>query len=227
MSKVKFIFNKEKDLFNLWQTCSARSYGRDFSKNLPELIVNYCKNKSYNRCKKFLEQKHSAIYSSGYIEIFVIAVNKSWKLVEKEYFKRLEKITGKKLKAKTIRAYSTLAGRCPYDPKESSFMFNFFSSIPSVLATAGHEIFHLHFHENYFKDVEKVLGNRKTHDLKEALTVLLNLEFKDLWFILDKGYDSHKELRVFIEEQWKQDKNFNNLINNCIDYMKKEIESVK
>ena len=58
-------------------------------------------------------------------------------------------------------------------------------------------------------------------DLKEALTVLLNLEFKDILLAYDEGYGMHKELRDFISEEWKRKQDFNSLIDRCIEYLKK------
>ncbi len=79
---------------------------------------------------------------------------------------------------------------------------------------------HLYFHKFYWDSVEKKLGKEKTSDLKEALTVLLNLEFKDLWFVEDKGYESHKELRNFIMEKWKEEKDFEKLLEKCVEYIR-------
>jgi hypothetical protein len=221
MSKVKFVFNKEKDLFNIWETASAKSYGYDFSSRMPKELVSFCRENSYKKSKSFIKKFFSVIYSSGFIEIHTKSLNNSWKKIEKEYFKRLKNITGKPFMIKKINAYITIAPRCPYDVSDKSFFVNFFANIPMNLQTAGHEIMHLHFHENYFKDIEKQIGNEKTHDLKEALTVLLNIEFKDLWYIPDNGYDSHKKLREFIVQEWKKGKNFDKLLNSCVDFIKR------
>ena len=99
-------------------------------------------------------------------------------------------------------------------------MINFFANISSALLTAGHELMHLHFHEHYFNRVEKELGNKRAHDLKEALTVLLNKEFMDLWFIPDNGYELHKEIREFILKEWKKEKDFDKLLTKCVDFIK-------
>lgn len=87
-----------------------------------------------------------------------------------------------------ITAYLTTLGVCPYNTKEPSFMFSLFHPIPSALQTCGHEIMHLYFHKFYWEDAEKKIGYDKTSNLKEALTVLLNHEFRDLWLYYDKGY---------------------------------------
>ena len=76
------------------------------------------------------------------------------------------------------------------------------------MLTAGHEIMHLHFHNTHWSEIEEKIGKEKTFDLKEALTVLLNIEFKDLWFYMDSGYSLHKELRDFISKIWKEKKDF-------------------
>ena len=122
---------------------------------------------------------------------------------------------------KDIFAYLTTVGICPYDPDEPSFMFSLFYSLPSTLQTCGHEIMHLYFHRFYWETITKKVGKDKTADLKEALTVLLNLEFKDLWFAEDKGYEPHQTLRKFIEKEWKKKKDFNVLMEKCVKYLKK------
>ena len=79
---------------------------------------------------------------------------------------------------------------------------------------------HLYFHKFYWNKIETEIGKEKTGDLKEALTILLNLEFKDLWFVEDLGYESHKELRNFIMEKWKEEKDFETLLDKCVEYLK-------
>ncbi len=222
MTSVKFVFDKEKDLFNIWQTCSSKSYGHDFSAKMPKFLVDYCKKRTYAQSKKFIENAHSRIYKSGQMEFIARTMNSAWEMISKEYFKRLERVTGRKLNVKIIRAYPTLASRYPYSWEDNTFMFGFFQGIPSTLLVAGHEIMHLHFHEHYFRQVMDEVGYKRTHDIKEALTVLLDLEFKDLWFLDDGGYDSHKKLRTFIMKQWKKSKDFDKLLKSCIEFVRKE-----
>jgi hypothetical protein len=220
-NKVIFKFDKEKDLFNIWETCNKEnSFGKDLTKNVDSKIIYLCKGKNFEDCKNELEKVYSNIYKSKLISIFLKAVNDSWKEINDEFFKRLEKIMKKPIYRESFTDYLTLAGRCPYILKENAFYFNFFSSIINVLQTAGHEIMHLQFHNTYWNQIEKQIGKEKTHDLKEALTVLLNLEFKDLWFVEDKGYEMHKELRNFIANEWKKEKDFEVLLKKCVEYLK-------
>ena len=219
---IKFKFNKKKDLWNIWDTCNNNFKWCDFASRMPSELVNKLKGRKFEECKKVLEKYSKQVYNPKMIKITEDAINQSWGLIEEKYFKRLEKITGKLFKSKKIKAYLTTAPKCPYDTKNNWFMVNYFSSIPNMLKTTGHELMHFHFHQNYWDKIETHVGREKTGDLKESLTVLLNLEFNDLWFVGDRGYDSHQELRGFIEKQWKKKKDFDVLLDKCVDYIHKK-----
>jgi hypothetical protein len=223
MPKVTFKFDKEKDLFNIWETCilgNSNSLGHDFTKNLSQEVVLLCIGKSFDGCKKDLSNHFDKIHSSNLILIFLESVNRAWKEINNEFFNRLENIMKKPIYRRSFIGYLTVAGRCPFSVVGSTFYFNFFSSLSNALETAGHEIMHLQFYYNFFSEIEEKIGHTKAIDLMEALTVLLNLEFKDLWFIKDKGYEKHKELREFITREWEKEKDFDVLMKKCVDYLK-------
>ena len=82
-----------------------------------------------------------------------------------------------------------------------------------------HELWHFYtWYSLGINQVEK-LGKEKYNDLKEALTVLLNVEFRDLLpeGIIDAGYPQHKELRDKILKFWEKDRNIINLWNYLND----------
>lgn len=220
MPKVIFKFDEEKDLWNLWATATANNRWHDFRKEVSPNIVEMCRGRRFDECKSQLQKLMKNVYEKKIIEIYRKFLQKAWKIIEEEYFRRMDKIFKKKSSFKNIIAYITTSGRCPYDPKEPSFMISLFYSLPSSLSTCGHEIMHLYFHKFYWKDIEKKIGEEKTADLKEALTVLLNLEFKDLWFTEDRGYEPHQELRKFIVEKWKEEKDFEKLLEKCVEYLR-------
>ena len=161
----------------------------------------------------------SKLQNSNIINIFLNSTEKAWREIEEEFFKRMDDLMKNKF-GKNIFAYLTTCGICPYDPDEPSFMFSLFYSLPKTLQTCAHEIMHLYFHKFYWKKIEKQIGKEKTADLKEALTILLNLEFKDLWFAEDHGYNCHKKLRNFIVKKWKEEKDFEKLLEKCVVYLK-------
>ncbi|MCK4647500.1 hypothetical protein KAT24_01055 [Candidatus Pacearchaeota archaeon] len=220
MAQVIFKFDKEKDLYNIWETCNKDSSWYDHKKNISSVFLEICEGKNFEECKKELEDYRRKMHNSGLIELFVDCVQKAWNKINDEFFKRLEEITKRKFKFEKVNAYITTVMRCPYDSKEPSFMFSFFRDLSSVLSVCGHELFHIQFHNTYWGEIEEQIGREKTADLKEALTILLNLEFKDLWFVEDRGYDIHKELREFLAIEWKKEKDFEKLLEKCINYLK-------
>jgi hypothetical protein len=220
MPQVIFKIDKKRDLYNIWTTCNSQSKWNDLRKSATANVLKICSGKKFEDCKKELEIPLEKIHKSDLIDIFTQSVQEGWNKINNEYFKRLEKIMKKPICSDNFTGYLTTTGRCSYDYKEKSFFFSFFNSFPQALITAGHEIMHIQFHNTYWKDIEKQIGKEKTADLKEALTVLLNIEFRDLWFSEDKGYEIHQKLRKFISEEWKKNKNFDVLMVKCIEYLK-------
>ena len=224
MPKLIFKFDKEDDLKNIWKTCNTESsYGYNWKNSVTDNIFKICHGKKYATCKKELEKTMRYIYKNPVINVIAESFNKSWNTIRKDYFSKLEKIMKESFCSKEVIVYLTASQRCPYNPnkKNSSFHVNFFGGIPNILVTSGHELMHIQFHNSkYWKICEKKLGNQKTHDLKEALTILLNLEFHDLLINEDRVYPNHIQLRKFIKEQWKKEKDFDVLIDESIKWIK-------
>lgn len=222
MPKVIFKFDKERDLYNIWETCNFSSKWDDFRKGIPKNILDLCEGKEFEEIKDKLEQYLKKNHSSPLIPTIVESFNKSWSNINDDFFKRIEKIMKKPFVYEKVIGYLTSVRRCPYNYGKDNphFLVNLFGKIDNVLRTAGHEIMHIQFHNTYWPEIEKKIGKEKTADLKEALTVLLNLEFKDLGFVKDEGYPAHKELRDFIEKQWKKNPDFDVLLEKCVEYLK-------
>jgi len=214
--------DKEKDLYNIWETCNVPSKWYDHSKWVNPAILKICKDKKFDECKKELSENRKKMHDSGFPEISAEAYEKAWNKINDKYFKKLEEIMKKPIFSKEFKCYITTMTRCPYDLKEHKwFMVSFFKGILEALVTCAHELMHLQFHETYWNKIEKEIGYDNTNDLKEALTVLLNVEFGDLLFAFDRGYEMHKDLRNFIEEEWKKKPDFDILIKKCVEYIKK------
>jgi len=217
MSKVTFKFDREKDLWNHWHKSNWTSPWHSFDIALD--VKKICEGEKFEDCKEKLSNYLNRIQTSPLIKTEIDALEISWREIEKEFFKRMDRLMKKKFD-RDIIAYLTTLSICPYDPDEPSFMFSLFYSLPHQLQTCGHEIMHLYFHEFYWDKIESKIGKEKTGDLKEALTVLLNVEFRDLWFARDYGYKPHKKLREFILDEWKKEKDFEKLLEKCINYLK-------
>jgi len=99
-------------------------------------------------------------------------------------------------------------------------MANLFSDIEMLKVTCAHELMHLQFHYYFEENLRKTITKKQFKDIKEALTILLNIEFKDILKKKDLGYPNHKNLRDFIEKQWKKKKDFDILLDKCVNYLK-------
>ena len=219
MPKIKFKLDIERDARNYYSCAnSTPHFGHDFTKSIKPEILEKLKDKKWPDIKEDILN----ILNKGYehdarqFTEKLSEIEKEWEKIEKEFFARLEKITKHKIYNNNFTGYITTIGRCPYSKEESWFMINIFWTLNNMLATICHEIMHLQFHYYYEKQLKEKISEKQFQDLKEALTVLLNLEFSDILKERDKGYPNHQELREFIESEWKKEKNFDKLVDKCI-----------
>ncbi|HEY4501916.1 MAG TPA: hypothetical protein VJJ20_02520 [Candidatus Paceibacterota bacterium] len=72
-----------------------------------------------------------------------------------------------------------------------------------------HELWHFYTWHGLGAEQEEKLGEQRYNDLKEALTVLLNVECKDLMpdNAEDTGYPQHKNLREEMLRYWGKERN--------------------
>jgi hypothetical protein len=223
VAKVIFRINIERDAWNYYSTINSENkWGGNFLENFTPKIIKKFKGRKWDEVKKEVLELVNQFYKhhEKEIEDKLEEIEEAWRKAEKEYFHRLRKITQHKIYAKEFKAYTTCVGRCPYYLKEDAFMISINGSVQRILVTIMHEIMHLQFHHYFEEKLKKELTNEQFQDLKEALTVLLNHDFRDLLGEEDRGYPKHKELREFIEEQWAKKKDFNSLLIKSIEYLK-------
>lgn len=136
-----------------------------------------------------------------------------WDPINAEFEKRAEKVFGVSI-IDTISAYLTITGRFPYNIEKKLF----FVSVQrdSVNSIAMHELWHFYTWHKFGKEQMDELGPQKYNDIKEALTVLLNIEFADILNgEIDKGYTQHQELRKLIAEKWSETKDIEKVWNSA------------
>ncbi len=144
-------------------------------------------------------------------------LNKAWLEIEKTVIRRFEMIHDRPFKFGQIRGVLSSANRFGYNIGEkwfaTSMMRNKFMSID----TATHELMHFMFHKYYWDVcIERGLSQKQTWNIKEAFTVLLNLELSDVRFQPDWGYPEHKKIREAIEKSWKRYRDFNKALEVAI-----------
>jgi len=229
MVKIEFVVSKEEDLKNwLKFTNKPSSYGINWFKDYPEKFRNSLISASDSKKIELITKYTKKFYSKKYLDLFYNANIKLNKYKD-EIISKLEKIHKHKFPVDIVYIkYNTFVA-CPYQFRKNQKWFGIFIYKDYVdkylLMVVIHELMHLFFH-SYFWDFckEKNLSESKIHDIKEAFTVIINEEFKDILKIKDNGYPKHYKLRKFILEEWKKDPNFKKVLNKvCILVKNNEI----
>ncbi|MEK7505709.1 MAG: hypothetical protein AAB597_02335 [Patescibacteria group bacterium] len=206
--KVQFQYDKEKDIWCVLNKGKSSSNSQKPTKQYKKLVAEYGENPTTENISSFIEKytTDNNLNAEKYIDQY----QKDWDVVAGEFQKKAESIFGVSL-SEDITGYLTINSRCPYSI-ESNY---FFVAIPTISSrkTTMHELWHFYTWYGLGVDQEQKLGKQKYNEIKEALTVLLNVECKDLLpeGINDSGYPQHQELRQQIVEFWNKDKNINKL----------------
>ncbi len=165
--------------------------------------------------------------TNEFIEAYVMTQNidtaacvkkyqEDWNSISDEYQKRTEAIFGTTL-PHDVSGFLTVNNRCPYNI-EGNYFYISFPNKPSNL-TAMHELWHFYTWYGIGPGEEERLGKEKYNELKESLTVLLNIECPDLLGsnVVDAGYPQHKELRTEMLAFWESNRDIKALWSQFAD----------
>ena len=201
--KVIFDYSKDKDVWCLLNKGKSSNNNPNPTK-VYELLTAKCgESPTEENTSSFIDTYLAENDAS--IEAYVAKYTEEWSLVSDEYYKRAEAVFGVVL-PQDVTAYLTINNRNPYSISDNLF----YVTVPrdTVRKTVMHELWHFYTWYGLGTDQEKILGKQKYNDLKEALTVLLNIECADLLpeGISDEGYPQHQVLRKSILDMWKTEK---------------------
>ncbi len=223
MVNIHYRFDKEKDL-KIWLEFVRDPIvnGRDTSKYLSkeeQEILKMPKNKQ----KEFIRKHIDQYYTKEYKDSFLIDTKQKINKPKEEIIKRLEKIHDKKIPVNDIVVYYNTYNICPYfynkTKKASGFYVSrFVMDINHEINVFIHETMHVFFHCYFWSYcVKKGLNKEQINDIKEAVSVIINHEFKDIISNEDIGYPNHKKLRKIIEKEWIKEKNFIKMLDKIIE----------
>ncbi len=206
--KVIFDYSKDKDVWCLLNKGKSSNNNPNPTK-VYELLTAKCgKSPTEENTSSFIDMYLAENDAS--IKAYVAKYTEEWSLVSDEYHKRAEAVFGVSL-PQDVTAYLTINNRNPYSITDDLF----YVTVPrdTVRKTVMHELWHFYTWYGLGTNQEEILGKQKYNDLKEALTVLLNIECADLLpeGISDEGYPQHQELRKSILDIWKTEKYINTI----------------
>lgn len=193
-----FSYDFEKEFLNLQAGNNSlnRSEESSFSKKIQEDHIDINSPSAVtDACRKLISAE--GIDVTEKTQVFA---NK-WLRIEKEVFARLGRLFETDETFADINVNLSLNERCSYNYKESYFFVNMFSEVSNLICV--HEL--LHFYTHKFIRLKVSSGEYNTY--KESLTVLLNLEFRDLIEKEDSGYPQHQQLRKLIAQGWREGEN--------------------
>ena len=219
---VIFQYNTEKDLKNLKIGLMLARNGRnsdgeinhivgELGTNNPtdEQLVSYIEN-------WWKEKEHIKSLILDPLQLY-------WNSIEQRFFEKLysEMQLTSRYDMGTIHSFLSIRYGCGYDTQEKWFATSAHASTFRNTATAMHEIMHIFFHAQWW-DVckEQGLAENLIWDVKEAMTTLINLWFKNILIDTDFGYTEHQNLRKQIREWYSAGDDFKTMCEKACMYMK-------
>ncbi len=224
---VQFHLDKQADIENWYSSINSISYGMNWSNIIPIEIYEDIQWKSEILQKEIIEKHINTIYSKHNLKDIILSYNQRRENNNKKLREKMEIFIGKSFPIDIINVYITTINRCPYNSKKRSCMYCPFRewkprlNPTNTINTILHETLHMmvhYYYEDYIKS--KWLSNNEFHDLKEAQTIILNTEYKDILPRPDTGYNSHQSLRKKLETYRINNKNFDQFIDYWISLIK-------
>lgn len=211
---VNFTYKKDRDIWCLLTKGKSSNNSPNPTQQYEQLIEKYGENPSTATVSHFIDD----YIAKNHISIAKCITNyqNDWETVSADFQKKAEDIFNISLPY-DITAYLTINSRCPYSIQDNVFYVSLQSRQPR--RTIMHELWHFYTWYGLGTHQEETLGKHKYNDLKEALTVLLNVECGDLLppGAIDAGYPQHQQIRGKILEYWKTDKHIINLWQHLIE----------
>lgn len=225
--KVIFKINEELDFRN--HLIGARRISGGV-KNIPPEVVKYYESlQDTDEGEKLdLFKKESLPFYKDEMRdirfLFEKQTQEMWSLIEDKYFSKMENIFKKKFPFEQITGVlSTAIKFYGYDFNKSNPWFACPIDSPmKSIHVAMHEIMHSYFHVYFLQEYKSKfsLSDEQIWAVKEALTVLLNVELGDMRIYFDKGKPGHEELRTKIEKDWLKYKDIEKVLEEACEFVK-------
>ncbi len=197
--KIEIVYDRERDIVNILQTTQSKN-----SSKLTSIQSLYVEQYSDQFTKRELQQFLNRYFADNAVDINeeVARIQDGWDKIKVQSIKKLNKLFDLNLNEE-LTAFVTTDSRCTYNTDHGYFFVSFTSTSNSPNLIILHELLHFYTKEKYYDRLkEQGVSDKAYNDIKESLSVLLNIEFQDvLKGEQDKGYSQHQEMRRFIKEK--------------------------
>ena len=224
----KIKLDLEQDAWNWYVTCNNHniSHGVDFSQRVENEVFNQIKGKtedeSYEYIIPFLKQKY--IDGKEKINQFTSQAKNDYDYKFSLACQKIVELTGKPLYRNDFTTFLTTAPRAPYryDSGYTWLPIGWLDPIRIFM----HELLHfqfIHYWRLSSKSEVNKLSNEQFEYLKESLTVVIDENIFPIIQKADQGYEKHKGLRQELHDFWKENKNFDELVEFGLEILPKYI----
>ena len=218
---VIYKYDTEKDIDNIEIGLNTIRNGRIPDGEMNLLIKQYSKNPSREDIKKYLITRWD---SKDPIKIVAIKqLQEYWDSIEEVYFNHLaDRMQLESFyNVKELVGYLSTRYGSGYNYNDNWFAVSVHKGTLGNTLTAMHEIMHIFFYKRWWQFCkEQGLEDKNIWDVKEAVTVLLNLWFKYQVIDIDLGYQEHTNLRKNIKKWFLETRDFKATLLKACDYIK-------
>jgi hypothetical protein len=160
------------------------------------------------------------LYDKSDVTNYIQKTQTDFDKVQKRLFARMEKVTNHPIYRNDFTCFITSFPRFPYDYEKGYIWISNKRTFDGQVSIFIHELLHFQYFAYFGEKVWDELGPNKHGELKEAMTVILNEEFRDFTSEKEEGYEIHQELRKKLLLIWKKTKNMDLFIEKAIKLMK-------
>jgi len=227
MFTIKVKINLQKDAWNWWHACNHHSFGMSWRKSInikmQKKLLGAGKKAAYQYLTPYLKKQYKKLK----IESKVKPIEEIFNQKKDKIFQLMEKATGRKIFRKDFTLILTTLPRAPYHYPAGEVWLPIVWPDKFYVKVFLHELLHFQTYAYWRKRCLKKLSNEEFENLKEALTVILNDEFKSIMSGKDRGYIIHQYLRKELLKFWRQHKNFDKLVSYGVKIYPKYKDTIK
>jgi hypothetical protein len=220
MLTINIKLDFEQDAWNWWEACNKVSQGVDWKQKIPIELREKITDKSQAEAYNFLLPYLQELYSKLEVEKYLNEMQTGFDKVKDKLFERMEKVTNRPIYRNNFTCFSTSFPRFPYDYENGYVWISNKRKLEYQIQIFIHELLHFQYFKYFGEKVWDEIGSEKHAELKEAMTIIIDEEFKDITTVQDEGYEIHKNLRKKLLEVWLATKNMDEFIERSINLMK-------
>jgi hypothetical protein len=223
---VHFYYDVSKDIENIKIGLDTVRKGREPDRELRDIIKKIGNNPDDSELESYVKKR--LLGKEDIINVSIKQTQEWWNKITNSYFDYL--LNRMQLKSfdgiEEIDGYFSIRYGSGYSVTNNWFAVSIHNSAVLNGSVAMHEIMHILFHKNWWQFcVSKKISDKSIWDIKEAITVLLNLWFDKLMINSDLGYKEHTELRRLIKNNFLETRDFKKTLSVACDFVKSNRKS--